>query len=674
MSSVISCKLILKNVRKNVQDYRIYFLTLMLAVSLFYAFNSLSSQPAFTEMSLTRALLYDQLDKLLASLSVVLSLVLGFLILYANQFLLRRRKKELGLYRLLGMRQGRISLIFAGETLCIGAAALAAGLVLGLVFSQGVSLAALRLFAIDLAQFRLVFSPAALRQTVLCFAVIFGVVMVCNVWTVSRVKLIDLLTAGRQNETMTADTGPLPVLGFLAALGCIGTAGVLFAHNGLLPSQENHSFEIAAAALVVGTVLLFYSLAAVFLRAAQADRRFYLRGLNAFVVRQIGSRIRTNYRLMAVVCGLLTVTICAVSIGASTALAMNELSRSSTPYDLNVLSDVEKDGDGSIADYLAGCGIPLTDYAEAMEQISLYEADFTYGELFAGQSLDLWPIDEAVPECAVTVVTVSDFNRALALQGKAPVTLGEGQYLLNCNYKGTYSYIEEALQTHATLTVNGVTLERADVHPLEETFFMTQVGNNDRGSLIVPDRVAAGLAKDLNVLLVCYRPDTDPDQVLQQMVPIGLDDAHGYHYTEKTMMYDMFYGINALVTFLCCYTGLIFLLICAALLALKQLTETADNLHRYGLLQKLGATRRQIDRALLAQTAAFFVVPLLVAGGYSVLLVGKGIELVEEFMNLHIAANVGFTVVLFLAVYGTYFLATWLSCRQMAAEPAEREE
>ena len=109
-------KLIIKNVHKNLRDYLIYFLTLMLAVSLLYAFNSISDQPAFSEMSMTRALLYEQLDKMISVLSVVISLVLAFLIIYANQFLLKRRKKELGIYMMLGMKKGRISRIFAGET------------------------------------------------------------------------------------------------------------------------------------------------------------------------------------------------------------------------------------------------------------------------------------------------------------------------------------------------------------------------------------------------------------------------------------------------------------------------------------------------------------------------------------------------------------------------------
>ena len=216
-------------------------------------------------------------------------------------------------------------------------------------------------------------------------------------------------------------------------------------------------------------------------------------------------------------------------------------------------------------------------------------------------------------------------------------------------------------------------MRRASEELLQETYYMTSVGNNDRGTLIVPDSVAATLPKDINVLLVQYKQGINTSEVLQKMIPIGLDETHGYRYTEKNMMYDMFYGINALVTFLCCYIGLVFLLLCAALLALKQLTETTDSIYRYNLLQKIGAKRRQINRTLYAQTAVFFAVPLAVAGIYSILLVGKGMEIVEEFMNLHISTNVGITVVLFLIVYGSYFLATYLSCKRMVIEQDEGE-
>lgn len=666
-------KLIIKNVHKNLRDYLIYFLTLMLAVSLFYAFNSISDQPAFSEMSMTRALLYEQLDKMISVLSVVISLVLAFLIIYANQFLLKRRKKELGIYMMLGMKKGRISRIFAGETFCVGVIALGVGLIFGFILSQGASLIALKLFAIELDKYQLVFSIGAFQQTVICFALIFFIVMLFNVWSVSNVQLISLLTASRKNENINTENHVFPVLMFVLSFFCIGTAGILFYRNGILPSRKKISFQIAGIALAIGSFLLFYSLVAVFSQFASSNKKFYLKGLNTFLVRQIGSKIRTNYVIMTIVCGLLTITICAVSIGSSTALAMNELAQSATPYDLNVLSDVDIDGDSSIADYLATCDIQITDYAENMKQISIYEADMTYAELFEGQKVNLWAIDEAMPEIKVSAISISDFNLALSMQGKEPITLKAGEYLLNCNYKGTFQYISEALRNHPELTIGGITLRRASEELLQETYYMTSVGNNDRGTLIVPDSVAATLPKDINVLLVQYKQGINTSEVLQKMIPIGLDETHGYRYTEKNMMYDMFYGINALVTFLCCYIGLVFLLVCAALLALKQLTETTDNIYRYNLLQKLGAKRRQINRTLYAQTAVFFAVPLAVAGIYSILLVGKGMEIVEEFMNLHISTNVGITVVLFLIVYGSYFLATYLSCKRMVIEQDEGE-
>ena len=663
-----SCKLIIKNVRKNIRDYQIYFLTLMISVSVFYAFNSISDQPAFSEMGMTKTLLYDQLGILLSTLTVLIAVVLAFLIIYANQFLLKRRKKELGLYMVLGMKKGRISRIFAGETFCVGVIALVTGLCLGVALSQGISLVALKLFAIELSKFRLVFSMGAFQKTVLCFAVIFLLVMTFNVWSVSSVQLIDLLTAGRKNETSQNQSRLLPVLLFLVSLACILSSGVMFYRNGILPSRENRSFQAAGILIVAGTFLFFYSLSTVLVQVLRANSNVYLRGLNTFLVRQVGSKIRTNYFIMTIVCGLLTVTICAVSVGVSTALAMNELSGSATPYDLNVLSNVSMDGDSSILEYLASKDADLSGYAENMEQISIYEADFTYGSLFEGQNVELWPIDEGISDSSVSVLAVSDFNRALKMQGKEPVALTENQYLLNCNYKGTFQYVEEALESHADLVLAGIPLQRASDTVLEETYFMTSVGNNDRGTLIVPDAVVHSLTKDVNVLLVLYRPDADSDAVLQKMIPIGLDDTHGYRYAEKNMMYDMFYGLNALISFLCCYIGLIFLLICAALLALKQLTETTDNIYRYGLLQKLGAKKEQINRALLSQTAIFFAAPLAVAGIFSAVLMGKAMEIVEEFMNIHISTNLGFTVVLFLVVYGSYFLATYLSCKRMVVE------
>ena len=432
MSSV---KLILKNVRKNIRDYLVYFLTLMLLVSLFYAFNSIADQSAFAEIGATKELLYEQLGILLSMLSVVIAAVLAFLVIYANGFLLRRRKKELGIYMVLGMKKGRISRIFAGETLCVGLLSLAVGILPGVAFSQVLSLVSLKLFAVDMTEFGFVFSVDALEKTAVCFAVIFGIVMIFNVWSISGVELIDLLRAGRKNENVREPGRIVSAVLFFLAAGLMIFGCTLFWKNGLLPQRDSIDFQVASAALAVGTVLFFYTAATVILSAVRMNDRVYLRGLNTFLVRQVGSRIHTNYITIAVVCGLLTVTTCTVSAGVSTAIAMNDLSEASTPYDLNVLSDVEIDGDSNVADYLLSQGIDMESYAEEMEQITLLEADLTYGDLFEGQKLNLWQFDAALPEVAVNAVSLSDFNRALAMQGKAPVSLNEDEYLLNCSMR-----------------------------------------------------------------------------------------------------------------------------------------------------------------------------------------------------------------------------------------------
>lgn len=667
-------KLIFRNVRKNMQDYMIYFLTLMISVSMFYAFNSIQTQPALQDLDATKQLLSDQLGILLSALSVVVAIVLAFLILYANQFLLKRRKKELGIYTLLGMEKGKISRIFAGETLCVGTISLAFGLVFGFLLSQGLSLFALRLFAVDMSEFQIVFSMSALKKTIGCFALIFLIVMIFNIRTVSTVKLIDLLTANRKNESMALKNKTAQIVLTILSVSCIVFSGIIIQHYGILPSRENHWFQIALVLLAVGTTLFFFSVSALSLTVIQSKKTLYLKGLNAFLSRQIGSKIQTDFLTMSVVCGLLTVSICGISVGMSSALTMNEAAKAALPFDLNVVADVDISGDTDVTAYLNSRDVDIDNYADCTAQISLYKSEITYGNLFEGQNIDLWSIDAPIPQLGVSVISISDFNRSLAAQRKDPVKLADDEFLLNCNYKGTLQYIDTFLQSGKEITLNDTVLHSQKKQPLQETYYMTSVGNNDRGTFIVPDHVAASLKKEHNILLVQYKAGVNTNEILQKMIPIGLEwETEGYRYSEKIMMSSMYYGSCALIVFLCSYIGLVFLLICAALLSLKQLTETTDNIYRYGLLQKLGADNRLLLKVLFKQVSIFFVAPLLLAGIFSAFGIGEITKIVEEFLNIHISTNIWVTVLVFLIVYGGYFLATYLSCKHIVIEKQFKE-
>lgn len=667
------CNLVAGNVRRHLRDYGIYFLTLTLSVALFYAFNAVGEQQAFLELSLTKALLFEQMSALIRVLSVLIALVLGFLVLYANRFLLRRRQKEFGICLLLGMGKGRLAALFTAETLCVGALAFAAGLVVGLALAQVLALASMRLFVVDLSQFRAVFSPASLRLTALCYGLIYLVTLAANLAGLTRLRLVELLAAARRNEAVGRPAPLRTGLTALLGLGCAAGGLAVFWTRGVLPSRTDSHFQWAAGLLAVGTVALFSAGAVAVVGWLSRRPAFYRKGLNSFVVRQVAARLHSNALTLSVVCALLTVVLVMATVGPSTAMAMGRLTDQSTPYDLNVQSTLDPDLD--LAAYLTEQGFPVDEYCESYAQITVRAADsLTYGELFAGQRVDLWPVDAGMDllNTPVTVVSLSDYNTAMELQGRPAVTLEADQYLLSGNYEGTLAYLKATLRADPVLTIAGVQLHSASDAPLGVTWYMTQIGNNDRGSLIVPDAVAARLGGDsIAVLLAQYRPETDPDAALAALAPLGADLHSGLRYAERRMMEDAYFGSNAMVVFLCCYLGVLFLLICAALLALKQLTDMADSLPRYRLLQKLGADSRAIARALWQQIAVYFGAPLALATVYTLVLGAQAARTVEQNMNLHLTADLWLAFALLGLVYGGYFLATWSACRRMARE-AER--
>src|SRR5574344_2283658 len=195
-------KLALRNIKKSIKDYSIYFFTLVIAVSIFYIFNSMDAQESMLIMNETKHQMVENLVSILSYISIFVSIVLGFLIIYSNNFLIKRRKKEIGLYLTLGMSKSKVSLILVIETFIVGIVSLAVGLVLGVVLSQGLSIVVAHIFEAPMDKFKFVFSNAAFIKTMTYYGIIFILVMIFNVISLSHYKLIDLLSAGRKNESV----------------------------------------------------------------------------------------------------------------------------------------------------------------------------------------------------------------------------------------------------------------------------------------------------------------------------------------------------------------------------------------------------------------------------------------------------------------------------------------
>ena len=217
-------KLASKNLKKSIKDYTIYFLTLVFGICIFYTFNSIESQRVMMDLSEIQAGAFQIIDVFTSVASVFISFILGFLIVYANNYLIKRRKKEFGIYMTLGMENKQLSRIIFVETILIGLISLAVGIGIGTILSQGLSIFTAKLFKVKLVNFTFVFSKLAFVKTVMCFGLIYLVVLIFNSFTIRKVKLIDLLTSAKKNESLKVKNIWISVITFVISIVMIGSA------------------------------------------------------------------------------------------------------------------------------------------------------------------------------------------------------------------------------------------------------------------------------------------------------------------------------------------------------------------------------------------------------------------------------------------------------------------
>ena len=251
-------KIAINNVKKSFKDYTIYFLTIAFAVCIFYSFNAIDAQKAVLDMNKSQAEYMTVVTTLISYVSVFVSFILGGLILYANNFLIKKRKKELGIYMTLGMKKSKISKILLGETLIVGILSLATGLLLGVLLSQGLSLFTAKLFEVDMTEFKFIISFGAISKTILYFAIIFAILMIFNTTIVSRYKLIDMLNAGRKNEEIKIKNPIVSSIIFIISAFILIVAYYLVSKVGL--NMQKIEFKASIVLGILGTVGFFFGI------------------------------------------------------------------------------------------------------------------------------------------------------------------------------------------------------------------------------------------------------------------------------------------------------------------------------------------------------------------------------------------------------------------------------
>lgn len=415
-------KIAVNNVKKSFKDYSIYFLTLTFAVCIFYSFNSIESQKAILDLNASQASYMEMLDSVISMVSVFVSLILGSLIVYANNFLIKKRKKELGIYMTLGMSKKKISRILLIETFIIGLISLAMGLVLGIALSQGLSVFTGKLFDVSMTEFKFIISGIAIGKTALYFGIIFLLVMVFNTGIISKYKLIDLLNASKKNESIKLKNPIVSMIIFVAGVISLGIAYYFSIKSGL--DFSDIRLNIAIGLGILGTGAVFYGLAGFVLYIVKNSEKLYLKNLNIFISRQISSKINTNFISMTVICLMLFITVGMLSTGLSFKSVLEKGLESTTPYDATAKVYLDyHDNVTSAEKELAKLGlVPNEDVR--MAEFTTYKLDTSFSSIIGNYADDYIKkmIDSGYWE-KTYAVKISEFNSIRVLDEKSAIEL-----------------------------------------------------------------------------------------------------------------------------------------------------------------------------------------------------------------------------------------------------------
>ena len=693
-------KLSFRNMKKSFKDYAIYFLTLVLGVAIFYMFNSIDSQQAMIEVSQSTREMIQLLIQMLGMVSVFIAIVLGFLIVYANNFLINRRKREFGIYMSLGMGRRQISGIILLETILIGILSLAVGLFIGIFASQFMSILVAKLFEADMSEFTFVFSKDACIKTCIYFAVMYIAVIIFNTLTISRYKLINLLTAVKKNEKVKLKNPIISILIFIASSVLLGYAYYLVT-GGVYELRTGEQLLKPILMGVIGTVGVFWSLSGFILRLIQTRKSVYLKGTNMFVLRQLNNKINTNIVSMTVICLMLFMTISALSSSLSIQSALDSQLEKFTPVDVNLYKTAYlpesyvssysgktiyntetqiEDSRHPVSYTLETNGYDMNNLKDIVEipiyaipewtlKVSLGDYSETAMQQFSMLAYD-------TPE---TVIKISDYNKIAKLYGEEEYSLNDDEYIVLCDFEQMMDIRNEALKQNSNIEINGKTYH-SKYNECKDGFVMMSTTYMNAGIILVPDSFEIKEENTEQYFLAAnYNAETEEEKIELNNVLAGEVDSELFdNLSEKEInlegmtkisLTEASKGLSTIIIFIAIYLGIVFLIASSAILALKQLTESSDNKQRYTILRKIGCDEKMINQALFRQIFIFFMMPLTLAIVHSIF----GIKFILSILAAlaspdELLPSIIVTAVIIGAIYGLYFLATYFGSKNIIKE------
>ena len=675
-------KLAKSNARKSIKDYLIYFITITICVSLFYAITSLSSSSYefITEDSYN----FKTLQLILKYSTYVITAILILLIAYVNKYMIRRRQREFATYILLGAEQKSIAFMFFIETLIIATLAIIAGIFVGTLFSQAIT--ALVLVSVNQ---EVVFTLRLYMDTVVItfifFIAMFCIIGLYNVSVLNKIKLIDMLNASKQVEFQFRRSGK--VYGVIFGLSILLYIVCVYCTFKLINTEIDYSIKsltyigISLVSFIIGTFALFYSISYILIYLKGKCINFKYEGTNLFLIGSIVSKIKTTPILMATI----SMTFLGAMISFIMTLAMAQWSlgylNMRVPYDIDIrndysynfdIEDIPKLDYGEVVQYLNDEGYSVRDYCQ-VEKYFIDKDEFYTGDRNNSPML---------------AISLSDFNKLRTMLGYEKINLKENEFTTQWHSVVNNTDINKFLSKNKHLNINGEILNIS-----KDSYYKESIGERiydfySYNIIILPDKVCKDLTlAETNFLANLNNQMSYKDAVNFESKYIEKWFKENNRYliekyskefditssiidgrvksSETNNILNMTLAMRILGVYLC----IVLLTISFTVLALGQLTDSIEHKDRYKVLRKLGVEENDINKIVLKQISIYFVVPIAIA------LIGVGIFIYNYYLMYkeRIVTFIGFNLFIFsiatgiiltICVYMCYFAGTYYTFKR----------
>ena len=647
-------KLSLKNITKSLKDYSIYFFTLVVAVSIFYIFNSLEAQKSILILSETKQDMIQSIIVIMNYLSVFVSIILGFLIIYSNNFIIKRRKKEIGLYLTLGMSKRKVSTMLVIETIVIGLFSLLVGLILGVFISQGLSILTAKLFEVNLSNYTFVFSEKALYKTIIYFGLIFVLVMIFNIITLTKYKLINLLTATKQNEKVKFRNKYTITISFILAIVLIAYAYHLLFQGTLFMMDKKTLTMIISGSL--GTLLFFYSLSGFILTITKKIKKIYYKDLNMFNLKQINNQINTSVISTTIISLMLLLTIGILACSVTMTNAFNNDIEENNQQDFTIYSHNR---------YIEGEYTNLNQiitnkyFKQEVKEYTKYDIynikNLTTINMMTDQ--DKQQLKKKYGNLIelntqVMVIKQSDYNNIMNIQNKPKINIKEDEYLETTNIDTLIEYLTPFYKKQNKININNNYLKPA-TKEIIKLAPENSSSNNNTGIIVINDKYLKNQKPIQSIIIGNYK-DNNKEKREQNFLKSLTTENQNLLITTKIDMVTQSLGLKVMLIYVGLYLGS-----SVTILAITELSTSSDNKERYKILKELGASNKMINKALFTQIAIIFILPLAVALFHAAVGLTEINSLIKMLADIKIGKSLLLTSIFIVLIYGGYFLATY---------------